>query len=212
MKQPPYFKLTEGEPQTAIWVGLMFMIIALLLIASVGQRLSNGSNEPIPDDQTSRTQRRNLLRALQQTFAAESQQGAVSIEDNRTHIGLAINMQLLCQLHEAELSPRGERVLNRLAQALRSFPGAGYRRFQIGAHTERDGFTAANYPHDNWELTSGQAVNVLKYLVTTVRLNAKLFSAQGYADSHPLTGAPTVPAKITNRRLEVKIFTGSEKP
>jgi hypothetical protein len=39
MKAPPYFNLTEAEPQTAIWAGLLFMLLALTAVSFAGQRL-----------------------------------------------------------------------------------------------------------------------------------------------------------------------------
>jgi hypothetical protein len=40
MKAPLYFNLTQAEPQTAIWAGLLFMLLALTAVSFAGQRLS----------------------------------------------------------------------------------------------------------------------------------------------------------------------------
>ena len=212
MKQPPYFKLTEAEPHTALWAGLMFMLIALTMIAVISRRLSTDSNAAAAPNQASAPQQRNLLRSLQQTFAGESQQGAVAIKSARTHIQMIISAQLLFPSHGTELSPAGRNFLRRLAQSLGASSGAGYREIEIAGHTDRDGFAASAYPHDNWELSSGQATSALKYLATEARLDARLFSAHGYADQRPSPASQATPGKMTNRRVEVNIFFGAEKP
>lgn len=205
MKQSPYFKLTEVESHTAIWAGLMFMLIAATMIAFASQRLSNASKSTFAVAQTDSPPRRNLLRALQQTFAAERQRGEISITDERANTHLSISARLLFPTHETELSPGGRNVLNRLAQSLRSSIGAGFQRIQIQAHTERDNFAAIGYPRDNWELSGGQAVSVLKYLAEAARLDSRFFSAHGYSDTRPLPAARSETRKITNGRLEISI-------
>jgi flagellar motor protein MotB len=205
MKQPPYFKLTEVEPQTAIWAGLMFMLITATMIALAGQRLSNAARMTPAGAQINSPARRELLSALQQTFITERQRGEVGIADAKSHLQLSINAQLLFPAHETELSPGGRNLLNRLAQTLRSSTGAGYQQIQIEGHTARDDFASVHSPRDNWELSGGQAISALKYLAAATRLDDRLFSAHGYAAARPLPAARSEAHKLRNGRLEIFI-------
>ncbi|HWS99947.1 MAG TPA: OmpA family protein [Pyrinomonadaceae bacterium] len=190
----------------------MFLLIVLTMVAFVSRRLSAGSNAAPGPDQASAQRQQNLLRSLQQTFAGESQQGVVAVKGARTHIQVAISAQLLFPQHGTELWPGGRNILRRLAQTLRASPGAGYQRIEVEGHTDRDGFAAAAYPRDNWELSSGQAVSALKYLAAETGLNAALFSAHGYADLRPPPASQAQPRQMTDRRVEVNIFFGAAKP
>jgi hypothetical protein len=40
MKAPPYFDLTQAEPHTAIWAGLLLILLALAAVSFAGQGLS----------------------------------------------------------------------------------------------------------------------------------------------------------------------------
>ncbi|MDT5270142.1 MAG: hypothetical protein QOH49_2328 [Acidobacteriota bacterium] len=40
MKASPYFNLTQAEPHTAIWAGLLLILLALTAVSFAGQRLS----------------------------------------------------------------------------------------------------------------------------------------------------------------------------
>jgi chemotaxis protein MotB len=209
MKQLPYLKLTEVESQTAIWASLMFMLLAVLTIVFIRQRLSNELNTTQTLTGRNASQQQNVFSSLQQTFAAEIRHGEVSLKSLPAQIRLTINTQQLFQPHRMDLSPTGKNAVNRLAQTLKAASGAGYSQIQIEGHTERDGYTAATYPRDNWELSSGQAVSVLKYLASAAKLEPKLFSAHGYADTRPLASGQTGMRKITATRLEVNIFFGA---
>jgi flagellar motor protein MotB len=205
MKQPPYFKLTEAESQTAIWAGLMFMLITATMIALVSQRLTDASQLRSAGAQINSTVRRELLDGLQQTFATERQRGEIVVAEANAHLHLIINAQLLFAPREMELSLAGRNILNRLAQTLRSSTSTRYQEIQIEGHTERDDFAAAYYPRDNWELSSARAVSALKYLAEATRFEARLFSAHSYADARHLPAAQSGPRKLRNGRLEILI-------
>lgn len=204
MKQPPYLGLTETEPQTALWAGLLFMLVALTMVGFVGRRLAEapGAAGALPDGRPEQT----FALALQQAFAAESRQGAAGVRGGPGRVRLTLSTAPLFQPHATELTAAGRAALNRLARELKSSAAASVAQVQIEGHTERDGYTAAAYPRDNWELSSGQAVAALRHLSAASKLDPKIFSAHGYAGARAAAPDPPRAPKAKGGRLEINVL------
>jgi flagellar motor protein MotB len=207
MKELSYSKLTKAEPQAAIWAGLMLMVI-IMLVAFISQRAANstGATPTAAAQMNVARQQQNLFQTLQQAFAVEGQQGLVSVSKTRTHIQFVINARQLFPPHGTELSTTGRTVLNRLTQGLKALPAASYQQIQIEVHAKHEGYNSVSYPHDIWEVSSGQTVSVLKYLAATTNLEARLFSAHSYTDSPLLTVSRSEPKNVRDPQLAVNIF------
>jgi flagellar motor protein MotB len=208
MKELSYFKLTKAEPQAALWAGLMLMLI-IMLVAFTSQRAANSTGatpSTAAAQMNASRQQQNLFQTLQQAFAVEGQQGLVSVSKTRTHIQLVINARQLFPPHGTELSTTGRTALNRLTQGLKALPAASYQQIQIEVHAKHDGYNSLNYPHDIWEVSSGQTVSVLKYLAATTNLEPRLFSAHSYTDSPMLTVSRSEPKNVRDPQLAVNIF------
>src|SRR5215207_4437534 len=187
MKEPPYFKLTKTEPQTAAWAGLLLLATMMTAVGFAAQRL--------PAARGSTPQQRGLLEALGQAAGADGR--AVVVESDGGDIRLNISSRSLFPPRGTELTPAGRELLNRVARALKASQGADYRQIEIEGHTERDGYTSSNYPRDNWELSVGQAVSALRQVSSASALDARLFSAHGYAGTRPSSAG--------NNRLEITV-------
>jgi len=205
MKQPPYLTLTEAEPQTALWAGLLFMLVALTMVGVVGRWLaeSPGASGAAAGGRPEQT----FTLALQQAFAAESRQGSAAVRGVPGRVQLTLNAGPLFEPRRAELNAAGRDALNRLSRALKG-SAASVAQVQIEGHTERDAYAAAAYPRDNWELSSGQAVAALRHLSAVSKLDTKIFSAHGYADSR--AAPPGVP-KAQGGRLEINVLFAPAK-
>ncbi len=187
MKEPPYFKLTKTEPQTTAWAGLLLLATMMTAVGFAAQRL--------PAARVYTPQQRSLLQALRQAAGADGR--AAVVEGDGGDIRLSIGSRSLFTPRGTELTPAGREFLSRVARALKASQGADYRRIEIEGHTERDGYASANYPRDNWELSGGQAVSALRQVASASGLDARLFSAHGYAGARPSSAG--------NNRLEITV-------
>jgi flagellar motor protein MotB len=204
MRQPPYLNLTEAEPQTALWAGLLFILVALTMVGYVGRRLAEapgalGATSSGSPEQT-------FALALQQAFAAESRQGTAGVKGGTGRVQLTLNTGPLFEQHTTELTAAGRDALGRLARALKGSAGAPVAQVQVEGHTERDGFAAPGYPRDNWELSSGRAVAALRLLSAASKLDPKVFSAHGYADTRAAAPSPPGVPKAPGGRLEINVL------
>jgi chemotaxis protein MotB len=55
----------------------------------------------------------------------------------------------------------------------------------------------------NWELSTARATEVIKYLISEVKLPPQLLSAVGRADTAPVAGNDSEEGRKQNRRIEI---------
>lgn len=108
-----------------------------------------------------------------------------------------ISNEILFPSGQADLTPRGAEVIDRLAALFQD----GYHRIAVEGHTDDVPIQTARFP-SNWELSTGRATSVVRRLeaggVASVRLRAT-----GYADTRPLEDNATAEGRAINRRVEL---------
>lgn len=114
-------------------------------------------------------------------------------------VSFRISNEILFPSGQAELTPRGGEVIDRLATLLRN----GYQRIAVDGHTDDVPIQTPRFP-SNWELSTGRATSVVRRLeaggVASVRLRAT-----GYADTRPLADNATAEGRAINRRVEMTL-------
>ena len=78
------------------------------------------------------------------------------------------------------------------------------RQIVVTGHTDNVPINSAEFP-SNWELSMMRAINFLKILIDTNRLDPQLFSVKGYGDNKPVASNDTAEGRSKNRRVEVLI-------
>ena len=111
----------------------------------------------------------------------------------------------------ATLRPEGQAVLDGLAKAVVGLPNS----VVIEGHTDDRPIASAVFP-SNWELSTGRAGSVLRYLVSAHGLPTSRASSTGYADQRPVADNSTEANRAANRRVEVVLLsqqaTASQPP
>ncbi|MBB3182914.1 chemotaxis protein MotB [Halomonas fontilapidosi] len=121
----------------------------------------------------------------------------VSVAEGDRGITLRIDNNLLFSSGQASLTPRGQRVLQDLMETLETFDG----RISVEGHTDNIPISTNRFP-SNWELSTGRATSVLRYLADAGLLETRL-RAIGYADTQPLESNDTPRGRAANRRVEL---------
>lgn len=100
-------------------------------------------------------------------------------------------------------TPKLERVpnavLDALARVLNAHPEL--RRVEIAGHTDNEGDRKANLA-----LSQAQAEAVVKYLITSGRVDPSRLVAVGYGDRTPVDSNETAAGRARNRRIEVRLL------
>lgn len=121
----------------------------------------------------------------------------VSVAEGDRGITLRIDNNLLFASGQARLTSRGRTVLQGLMETLQSFDG----RISVEGHTDNLPISTYRFP-SNWELSTGRAISVLRYLASA-GLDEGRLRAIGYADTQPLESNDTSSGRAANRRVEL---------
>ncbi|MEO0093520.1 MAG: OmpA family protein [candidate division WOR-3 bacterium] len=100
------------------------------------------------------------------------------------------------------LSPKGESTLKAIIPELNALAG----EIQIGGYTDNSPVHPSlryKYP-TNWELSTGSALIVLKYLAK-LGISPERLVALGYGPTRPLTNDTTEEGRKKNRRIEIVV-------
>jgi chemotaxis protein MotB len=81
---------------------------------------------------------------------------------------------------------------------------------RIEGHTDDLPIHTERYP-SNWELSTGRAVNVLRYFIKNHDIDPRRLAAEGFSEFHPLVANDTPQNREKNRRVEI-IFIKKEPP
>ena len=104
----------------------------------------------------------------------------------------------------ATLTPRGERVLDVLAPALRDLPDP----LQIDGHTNQVPVKPKFYPTD-WELSSARAITVLRHLNEAGAVPTRRLSAAAYGHERPLIDPSRSGSQRLNKRVDIVVLSGA---
>lgn len=121
----------------------------------------------------------------------------VSVAEGERGITLRIDDHLLFASGRAALTAGGRRLLRGLVPPLEGFEG----RISVEGHTDDVPIRTARFP-SNWELSTGRALAVLRYLADAGVPETRL-RAIGYADTRPLQHNASAEGRAANRRVEL---------
>jgi len=115
--------------------------------------------------------------------------------------------EALFETATADLGTAGKEQMVRLAGTLKDFsaeiPEDIDWVLRIDGHTDRRPFDGSKFP-SNWELSTAQAVSVVKFLIGR-GLPAEHLAAAGFGEYHPLDPTDDEIAHRRNRRIEFKV-------
>ncbi|MCB1752493.1 MAG: OmpA family protein [Gammaproteobacteria bacterium] len=119
----------------------------------------------------------------------------VRVSEVAEGVYLEVSDNILFAVGSAELKRDGAGLLDELAQLLSEHTGI----ISVEGHTDDRPIATSRFP-SNWELSSGRATSVTRYLIGKGLDPAKL-RAVGYADTHPLQSNATAAGRARNRRV-----------
>ena len=76
---------------------------------------------------------------------------------------------------------------------------------RVDGHTDNQPLGGAGKYADNWELSQGRALSVVKYMVASLGIPPDRLAANGFGEFQPVNTADTPEARAQNRRIELKL-------
>lgn len=145
-------------------------------------------------------------KSLEDKLAAEIKRGDVKVTQKDGRIQVDLIDKVLFDSAQAEVSTRGEEVLQRLGAILQTLED---RQIQISGHTDDSPLTLpdlkARFP-SNWELSTARAVNVVRILSEKSQVKPGRLIAAGYGQYRPVASNATPKGRAANRRIEVLLI------
>jgi chemotaxis protein MotB len=117
--------------------------------------------------------------------------------------------EVLFATGEATLSSAGRDQIARVAQLLTEIsdeiPDEIDWIIRVDGHTDNLPLSGTGRYRDNWELSQGRALAVVRYLTENLGFPANRLAPTGFADTRPVASQDTPENRALNRRIELKL-------
>lgn len=117
--------------------------------------------------------------------------------------------EVLFDVGRANLSDQGKAEIAKVAAILQrvssDIPDSIDWIIRVDGHTDNQAFSSSGKYADNWELSQGRALSVVRYMADTLDIPPGRLSANGFGEFQPIDPADTPEAHARNRRIEIKL-------
>ncbi|WP_299981934.1 peptidoglycan -binding protein [uncultured Ruegeria sp.] len=132
-------------------------------------------------------------------------QEGVRIEGDR----FVFSSEVLFDTGSAVLSVEGREEVAKVANILRGvaveIPDGLNWVIRVDGHTDNVPLVSSGRYRDNWELSQGRALSVVRYMVEALGIPPERLAANGFGEFQPVNPADTPEARAQNRRIELKL-------
>jgi chemotaxis protein MotB len=142
---------------------------------------------------------------LMADMKAEIDQGQVTITKLADRLSVSMVDRILFPSGEAEITPAGLKVLQRVGNVLKN---AENKVIRVEGHTDNVPISdklADKFP-TNWELSTARASNVVRFLEEKVAIDPARLEAVGLSEFHPVASNATAQGRSRNRRIEIALL------
>ncbi|MCM1385845.1 MAG: flagellar motor protein MotB [Bacillus sp. (in: Bacteria)] len=126
----------------------------------------------------------------------------IDIEFTAQYVQLTLKGSLLFDSGSTELKPDALPVLDQVGVILERY---GQSTIEIEGHTDNVPMSGAKYSNND-ELSSGRALSVFNYLLSTANLDPAMVKHSGRGEYVPVADNSTAEGRTMNRRVEIKIY------
>lgn len=117
--------------------------------------------------------------------------------------------EVLFQPGSADLSEEGKAQIARVAQTFRDLTAEIPREIdwllQVNGFTDDTPLSGQGQFRDNWALSQGRALSVVRYMITDLGFPPNRLAAAGYGEFSPVAPGNSAEARAANRRIELKL-------
>lgn len=116
--------------------------------------------------------------------------------------------EILFTTGSAELGERGKEEIRKVAGIIKEvasqIPDEIDWILRVDGHTDTSPLGGFGHYRDNWELSQGRALSVVKYLIQDLGIPANRLAANGFGEFQPIIDGAGPEAMALNRRIELK--------
>jgi chemotaxis protein MotB len=139
--------------------------------------------------------------------------GKKEIEITKLADRLSVSMvdKILFPSGEAEITPAGLKVLQRVGNIIKDFED---KTIRVEGHTDNVSIRPSlqkQFP-TNWELSTARATNVVRFLQDKVGMDPTRLQAVGFSEYHPVASNDKPVGRSKNRRIEIALLPMTSAP
>jgi chemotaxis protein MotB len=152
--------------------------------------------------ETARSEQLNAELARALSDYREKEQLLLEMRDSKQII--TVPDIVLFNSGNADLTDAGTDIVDRITNVVRNYND---RLIRIEGHTDNVpiGDNIKNRFPSNWELSTGRACSVLRYMYWKHKLDPQILSAVGYGEHRPVASNDTEDGRARNRRVVIII-------
>ena len=143
-----------------------------------------------------------LAEMIQEAVDEKDLNKEIDIEFTAQYVQLTLKGSLLFDSGSTELKPDALPVLDQVGVILERYAQS---TIEIEGHTDNVPMSGAKYSNND-ELSSGRALSVFNYLLSTANLDPALVKHSGRGEYVPVADNSTPEGRTMNRRVEIKIY------
>lgn len=201
--------LTYSDMITLLLAFFAVLIAVSYVDLNLWEQLKQGLRSEINKEENVRTPLAEVKQDLDSLLSDDKERGLVDITLDRDGIKLFFNSSSFYRSGEAELLPTGERIIEKVTDAMNALD---FYKFNVDVegHTDNVPISTPVYP-SNWELSVSRASAVVKYFIQE-GIEAERLKAAGYADTKPMrphkdeNGRDIIENRALNRRIVIRIY------
>jgi len=144
---------------------------------------------------------------ISKALGREIKAGSVDVETEGQKIIIRVREQASFGSGRAELKGAFRPILERVANILKDSEG----KIIVAGHTDNVPIYTERF-RSNWELSAARAVSVAHEMMLATRIPSDRFLVQGFADTKPMAKNDTPAKRASNRRVEIILQQGEDKP
>lgn len=149
------------------------------------------------------------LKGTYEEFAAglkqEIEQGQIIITQLADRLSVSMVDKILFPSGEAEITPEGVKVLERVGNVLKNTKN---KIIRVEGHTDNVPIhprLQKQYP-TNWELSTARAANVVRFLQEKAGIAPERMQVIGLSEYQPVASNKTTTGRSKNRRIEITLL------
>ncbi len=146
-----------------------------------------------------------MAEAISEEVAESSMSDQIEVSFTSQYVQLSMRGAILFNSGSAEIVEESKRVLDKAGTILERYSQG---IIEIEGHTDNVPIHTREYA-DNEELSSARALSVFYYLTGNTSLNPVVFRHAGMGERVPIADNSTPEGRSKNRRVEIRIYTGT---
>ncbi len=193
---PPFSINAWPSFSDALASGLLILVFIITLLSIFSGKVL----DEIEERQRATEFEEEMVRKFESTI----EERGMSVEREGSVLRILLPAQVLFDSGRADIKPEGEEVLRTLGAQLEDF---GYDRVLVEGHTDDQPIREplqGRY-ETNWELSTGRACRVARFLIQASGLEAESFVASGYSEYQPVATNDDEVGRARNRRIEIVV-------